>query len=145
MKLNPDTFFTKSAFALFGLSDRKGGVSLQIYRLLAGQGYKVLPINPNRSEVTGVKCYSSLNKLPEQVEAAIVVTNPQISKNIAQECKQAGISEIWFQYNTMDDELKDWCDQNEINWIQSCVLLHHNGAGFPHNAHRFLYKLFVRH
>ena len=145
MKLKPDTFFLHKSFALFGLSERKGSISLQIYRLLVDHGYKVLPINPNREKVAEIDCYPSLKNLPDKVEGAIIVTNPKISKPVAQQCKDHGLTDLWFQYDTMDDELKQWCDSSNLNWIQSCVLLHHSGAGFPHSIHRFLYRLFVRH
>ena len=144
MKLDPGKFFLYKSFALFGLSERKGSISLQIYRLLVNHGFSITPINPNRSQAAGIECYPTLQESPVKVEAAIVVTNPGISKKVAQQCKDARIKEIWFQYETMDDELKQWCDDNEIDWIQSCVLLHHDGAGFPHNLHRFFYRLFVR-
>jgi len=144
MKIQPDKFFRHKSVALFGLSERKGSISLQIYNLLTKHGHTVLPINPNRAQVANVTCYPSLQELPDKVDAAIVVTNPSISKGVAQQCKDQGVTELWFQYDTMDDDLKKWCDHNNLNWIQSCVLLHHNGVGFPHNVHRFFYRLFVR-
>ena len=144
MKIQPDKFFLHKSFALFGLSERKGSISLQIYNLLTKHGYDVKPINPNRTKVKGIKCYPSLKDLDAKVEAAIVVTNPTISMQVVQQCKEEGLAEIWFQYDTMDKELEELCDENYIDWIQSCVLLHQSGSGFPHNLHRFFYRLFAR-
>lgn len=44
MKIQPDKFFLHKSFALFGLSKKKGSISLQIFRLLVKHGYTVLPI-----------------------------------------------------------------------------------------------------
>ena len=144
MRQKATEFLQNTTLALFGLSDRKGSVSLQIYMLLVKNNFEIYGINPNRKEVEGIRCYSSLAELPEKVQGAIIVTNPAISKEVIQQCLENNVRNLWFQYETMNDEIRQWCTEKEVNWIQSCILLHSNDVGFPHNVHQFFYKIFVR-
>ncbi len=139
-----ESFFQNRTFALFGLSGRAKSVSLEIYDLLTEKGLEVFPVNPNSPKVGEIACYPNLRSIPVKPQAAIVVTRPAISKVIAQDCLNLGIRNLWFQLQTMDDSLKSWCDENRLNWINSCVLLHHPEARFPHSLHRFFYRLFTK-
>ncbi len=136
------SFFQSRTIALFGLSARPKSVSLEIYDLLTKKGFQVFPVNPNSSKIRDVECYPNLQSIPVKPEAAIIVTRPEISKAIAQNCLDLGVRNLWFQLQTMDDSLKSWCDEKGINWINSCVLLHHGETRFPHSVHRFFHNLF---
>ncbi len=137
-----EAFFHNRTFALFGLSARPKSISLDVYDLMTKKGYQVFPVNPNSTKVRDIECYANVGEIPVKPEAAIIVTKPEISKVIANDCFALGIKDLWFQLQTMDDSLKSWCEENDINWINSCVLLHHKEARFPHSLHRFFHRLF---
>jgi len=135
-------FWLKQHLALFGLSRDPKKISRQVYDLLVGKGYKIYPINPHVEQINSIKCYKSLNEIKQGLEGAIIVTNPKISLEVAKQCHHQGIHDFWFQLDTMDDDVKAYLNDKGINYICSCVLLHHKEAGFPHSWHRFFYRLF---
>jgi predicted CoA-binding protein len=134
----------KKNFALFGLSRNKKSISREIFELLVGKGYNIFPINPNADKIDSIFCYETLDDVDQKLDGAIFITNPKISADVVKQCQAKGINDLWFQYETMDDELKAYCKANSINFINSCVLLHHKEARFPHSVHRFFYQLLKR-
>ncbi len=145
MQLNINEFWLKKRFVLFGLSRKEKSISREVYELLTGKGYEVYPINPNSDEIHGIRCYRRLEDVPHPAEGAIIITNPAISHQVVRACEQAGIRDLWFQYNTMDDALKTYCDEKGLRWTNTCALLYHKEVGFPHSLHRFFHRLFGRH
>jgi uncharacterized protein len=135
-------FWQKKNIALFGLSRNSKSVSREIYDLLMKKGYHIYPINPNAKKIDSITIYQSLDDVPVQLQGAIIITNPQISKSVVKQCHSKGIYDLWFQYDTMDEEIKSYCKKNGMNFIYSCTLLHHNEVKFYHRWHQFFYRLF---
>ena len=142
MKEKIKSFWLKKNLALFGLSRNKKSISRQVYDLLIKKGYFIYPINPNANKIDSIVCYKTLNDVKQKLDGAIIITNPKISIAVVKLCQARGINDLWFQLDTIDNELKAYCNNNNINYINSCVLLHHKEAGFPHSLHRFFYRLF---
>jgi predicted CoA-binding protein len=134
----------KKNLALFGLSRKEKSVSRDVYKLLNDKGYHIYPVNPNAEKIDSISCHKSLDDIKTTLDGAIIITNPKISHTIVRQCQEKGITDLWFQYDTMDDALRSYCQENGINYIYSCVLLHHKESGFPHSWHRFFYRLFKR-
>jgi len=70
----------------------------------------VTPINPRASEVSvGSKTYptvSSPKSLPSPSETALsIITPPAVTLKVLQEAKEAGISAVWLQPGTFNDEV----------------------------------------
>jgi predicted CoA-binding protein len=135
-------FWMKKNLVLFGLSRDPKQISREVYDLLVKKGYKIFPINPKVDQIDSITCYKSLDEVKPDLEGAIVITNPKISLEVAKQCHQRGINDLWFQLETMDDDVKAFLINNGMNYIYSCALLHHKEAGFPHSLHRFFYRLF---
>ena len=60
---------------------------------LTSQGYKgaVYPVNPNKSQIHGLKAYSTVDKLPETVDLAVIATPAKTVPSIMEQCGKAGI------------------------------------------------------
>lgn len=58
---------TARTIAVVGMSDKSWRASYHIGGYLAGNGYRVIPVNPALSEVLGMKCYPNL----EAAQAAV--------------------------------------------------------------------------
>ena len=144
MREDVQKFWMKKNLALFGLSRKEKSISKEIYQLLTSKGYNIFPINPNTDQIDSITCYRSLDDVKRNLDGAIIITNPKISAQVVKQCLAKGVTDLWFQYDTMDDELRAYCAENDINYINSCVLVHHKEAGFPHSWHRFFYRLFVK-
>ena len=78
-ELDLDRFFHPRTIAVIGASDTPGSASALNYGLVRGwqkqrtDGATVYPVNPNRDEVGGEKCYRSVLDVPEDVDVAVVL------------------------------------------------------------------------
>lgn len=116
-------FWRKRHLALFGFSRNPARVSRQVYDLLISNGYNIYPINPNASEIDSIKCYRSLDEIQQELEGAIIITNPEISLEVVKQCHQRGIKEFWFQLNTMDDAVREYLNRNGLGYFYNCILM----------------------
>jgi acyl-CoA synthetase (NDP forming) len=78
-ELDLDRFFHPKTIAVIGASDSPGSASALNYRLVRDwqqqrpDGAVVYPVNPNRDEVDGERCYGSVLDISEDVDVAIVL------------------------------------------------------------------------
>jgi acyl-CoA synthetase (NDP forming) len=79
--------------AVFGASEDKAKFGGRILYYLRRHGYagRILPINPRREEIAGLRCYPSIAAAPGPVDIAILAVPPAaIAVSIAG-CAQAGV------------------------------------------------------
>jgi acetyltransferase len=90
------SFFSPASVALIGATDREASVGCTVLRNLLEAGYKgrVLPVNPRRNEIFGLRCYPSVGSIPEAVELAVIVTPAPTVPGIVAECVKAGVKAI---------------------------------------------------
>src|SRR5919106_292650 len=69
-----DRLFTPRSVAVIGASDDVTRIGGRPIAYMRDQGYAgaILPVNPNRPQVQGLKAYASVSDLPETPDVAIV-------------------------------------------------------------------------
>ncbi|MFQ6067947.1 MAG: bifunctional acetate--CoA ligase family protein/GNAT family N-acetyltransferase [Candidatus Bathyarchaeia archaeon] len=89
-----DKLFNPRRIAVIGASDREGSVGAKLLRNLIGVGYKgaVYPVNPFRPIIQGITAYPTIERIPRQVDLAIVATPAHTVPQIVEECGRAGVS-----------------------------------------------------
>lgn len=138
-----DFFRRYKTLAVLGLSRNPKSFSRQAWSFLRSKGYKLYPVNPNADTIDGVRCYPSVEELPE-VQAAIFFTPPQTTGQLLPQLKAKGIEHVWFQQGSADKAALQAAQRLGLEYVDSCVFLHHPESGFPHNVHRFIANLFGR-
>jgi 3-hydroxypropionyl-CoA synthetase (ADP-forming) len=84
-----ESFFDPASVAVIGASASPGKIGNVIVDSLVNYEFKgrIYPINPNREAIMGVKCYPSLDALPEAPELAVMVVDlsegPRLMKELA--------------------------------------------------------------
>jgi len=62
--------------AVAGVSRGPYSAANSVFRKLRNSGYEVFPVNPNASEVAGVKCYPDLASIPGDLDGLVIATHP---------------------------------------------------------------------
>ncbi len=88
---------TVKTIAVVGLSDDLGRPSYGVASYLQGQGYRIIPVNPNLREVLGEKAYASLRDIPEPVDVVDIFRRPEHVPAIVEEAIAIGAKVIWMQ------------------------------------------------
>ena len=86
-------FIEPQSVAIVGATRQTGEYSMNILGHLLSYGYqgRLYPINPNASEIMGVKCYPGIKDLPEAPDLALIVTaRTQVPQNL-EDCAAMGI------------------------------------------------------
>ena len=94
-------FLAQKRIAVAGVSRSSSEAANGIYRTLRDKGYEVFAVNPNAETVEDDPCYASMQAIPGGVDGAILVTNPEQTTQIVQDCVTAGVPRVWMHNNTL--------------------------------------------
>ena len=90
-----DKFLDSKVIAVIGFSRKKDIPANYIYEKFEKAGYHVYAINPNTSEIDGVKCYPDIKSAPNLPEAVLLASTPEVSEIVVDQCIEQGIKKIW--------------------------------------------------
>ncbi|MGB7181582.1 MAG: acetate--CoA ligase family protein [Burkholderiaceae bacterium] len=82
--------------AVIGASDTKSRIGGRPIHFMHENGYrgKIYPVNPNRSEVQGLKAYPTITEVPEPVDCAVIAVPASIGVETIERCAQAGVKSV---------------------------------------------------
>lgn len=91
-----ETFFTPQSVAVVGASATPGKVGNSVLDSIAKHDYKgkVYPINPKAEEILGLKCYPSLDAIPDQVDLVVVCVDLSVTPPVLESCAKKGIHNV---------------------------------------------------
>ena len=87
--------------AIVGLSSNVLRPSHFVGYYLQRHGYRVIPVNPNETEVLGEKAYPSLSAVPEHIDVVDVFRASQFVPAIAEEAVKVGAGALWLQFGVI--------------------------------------------
>lgn len=89
---------TKSrTIAVVGLSSKKYRPSYGVTEYMQSQGYRIIPVNPNETEILGEKAYPDLESVPEKVDIVDVFRRPEFVPEIVEAAIRKGARGVWMQ------------------------------------------------
>jgi len=132
-------FLRGKRIAVAGVS-RHGDVAANaVFKKLKNCGYDVFPINPNAETVEGVPCYPDLASVPAELDGVVIATHPNISASIVRQCKEQGITKVWFHRSfgdgSVSDEAANECERLGLDYILGgCPLMFCEPVDFVHKC-----------
>ncbi|MGE0557328.1 MAG: acetate--CoA ligase family protein [Burkholderiales bacterium] len=93
MRTDIQRFFNPQSIAIIGASQDLVTISGQPLKHLLSHGYKgkLYPVNPKYQEISGVKCWPSLEALPEAPELALILVNASRVPDMLTACGKKGV------------------------------------------------------
>ncbi len=76
--------------AVVGLSSDVFRPSFGVAQYMQKQGYRIIPVNPNETEVLGEKSYGSLDDIPEAVDIVNVFRRPEAVMEVTEAAIRKG-------------------------------------------------------
>lgn len=117
--------------AVVGMSADATKPSNRVPKYLMEQGYKVIPVNPTKDEIMGLKSYKSLLDVPDQIDIVDVFRRPEQALEVVKEAierkkQRKDIKVIWLQEGIVNDEAKRLAEENGIVFVQDkCMFREH--------------------
>lgn len=120
--------------AVVGLSPNPDRTSHKIARYLQEQGYRIIPVNPNVTELLGEKSYPSLLDVPASVEIDIVdiFRRPEFTAGVVRDAIErreytANNPVIWTQIGVSSPEAENLARGAGMTYVRNrCALVEHS-------------------
>lgn len=88
---------TTKTIAVVGMSTKSNRPSQDVPLYLKAHGYKIIPVNPNATEIAGMKAYPDLLSIPDKVDLVEVFTRPEQVPPVVEEAIKIGAKVVWMQ------------------------------------------------
>jgi len=89
--------------AVVGLSSDPWRPSHGVAAYMQRAGHRVIPVNPNETEVLGERAYASLFDLPEKIDLVNVFRRPEEAGKAVDQAIAIGAKAIWLQEGVIDE------------------------------------------
>ena len=112
--------------AVVGLSSDPSKASHRVAKYLQTKGYRIVPVNPNETEVLGERAYPSLLDIPERVDAVDVFRRPEHTPDIARQAVQIGAKVLWLQMDIVNDDARRIAEDGGLDVVMGvCMMAMH--------------------
>ena len=88
---------TSRTIAVVGLSSRRQRPSYGVAEYMQSVGYRIIPVNPEETEILGEKCYARLEDIPEHVDIVDVFRRSEFVPEIVESAIRIGARGVWMQ------------------------------------------------
>ena len=99
-----ELFRTARTIAVVGLSSSRGRASYGVAQYLQSVGYRIIPVNPNETEVLGEKAYATLEDIPEKVDIVNVFRRSEFVPDVTDAAIRIGARALWLQEGVVHEE-----------------------------------------
>ena len=104
MKSIPDLLRNSHVIAVVGLSSDETRPSHGVAAYMQRAGYRIIPVNPNETEVLGEKVYARLEDVPEKIDIVDVFRRAVFAKGVVESAIRIGARAVWMQEGVVDEE-----------------------------------------
>jgi len=109
--------------AVIGASADRGKFGNKALRAFAKQGYRVIPINPNETEVEGHKAFPSVLDVPGPIDMATVYVPAAAGVSVMDDLAKKGVAEVWLNPGADEDAVVARARELGLKTIIACSIL----------------------
>jgi len=112
--------------AVVGLSSRKFRPSYGVSQYMQAAGYRIIPVNPENTEVLGEKSYAALEEIPEKVDIVDIFRRSEFVPGIVESAIRIGAKSIWMQEGVIHSEAAEKARRAGLLVVMDlCILKEH--------------------
>jgi predicted CoA-binding protein len=126
MGVEQDVLRTYRTIAVVGLNSDSDRPSHRVSAYMRNQGYRIIPVNPDETEVFGEKAYPDLESVPEPVDFVDVFRRSQFCAEVARQAVARGAKVLWLQSGIRSPEARAIAEGAGLTYIEDrCVMVEH--------------------
>ena len=115
--------------AVVGLSSQTWRPSYGVSQYMQSVGYRIIPVNPNETEVLGEKAYPTLDDVPEPFEIVDIFRRPEYVPDIVEAAIRRHARVIWMQQGVVNEEAAERARDAGLEVVMDrCILQDHVGT-----------------
>jgi predicted CoA-binding protein len=112
--------------AVVGLSPRPERDSHRVAKYLQGQGYRIIPVNPNAEEVLGERSYPDLASVPEPIDIVDIFRRSEAVPGIVKEAIKVGAKTVWMQQGVIHEAAAARAREVGLQVVMDrCIMIEH--------------------
>ena len=112
--------------AVVGLSSNPIRPSYGVARYMQQHGYRIIPVNPNETEVLGAKAYANLRDVPGPLELVDIFRRSEDAGAIVDEAISLRAKAVWLQEGVIDEAAAQRAlDAGLLVVMDRCILKEH--------------------
>jgi predicted CoA-binding protein len=112
--------------AVVGLSSNPMRPSYAVTEYMQEAGYRIVPVNPNETEVLGEKSWARLEDVPEKIEIVDIFRRPEEVAAAVESAIRVGAKVIWMQLGVEDDAAAERARAAGLVVVEDgCILVEH--------------------
>ena len=89
--------------AVVGLSGKRLRTSYGVSEYMRSAGYRIIPVNPNETEVFGEKSWPDLDAVPEHVDVVNIFRRSEFAGPVVDAAIRVGARGVWMQEGVLDE------------------------------------------
>ena len=122
----PELLRNSRTIAVVGLSSRRMRPSYGVSQYMQRAGYRIIPVNPQETEVLGEKSYARLEDIPEHVDIVDVFRRSEYVPDIVESAIRIGADAVWLQEGVIHEEAAGRARNAGLFVVQDrCILKDH--------------------
>jgi len=122
----PDLLKNTRTIAVVGLSNSPMRPSNGVSEYMKRAGFRIIPVNPNETEVLGEKCYARLEDVPEKVDMVNVFRRPEHVPEIVESAIRIGAKSLWLQEGVVHERAAHRAREAGLEVVMDrCILKEH--------------------
>jgi predicted CoA-binding protein len=112
--------------AVVGLSGTRWRPSYGVSEYMQAMGYRIIPVNPNESEVLGEKAYATLDDVPVPVDIVDIFRQSQFVPEIVDAAIRIRAKCVWMQEGVVHEEAARKAREAGLDVVMDrCILKDH--------------------
>jgi uncharacterized protein len=120
-----DLLAANKTIAVVGLSSNPRRPSHDVAAYLKMSGYKIIPVNPNETEVLGEKAYARLEEIPDRVDVVEVFRRPEDVPPVVESAIGIGAKVLWLQQGITSPASEKARAAGLVVVEDACMLIEH--------------------
>jgi uncharacterized protein len=130
MRRIPEILQSSRVIAVVGLSSKRYRPSYGVAEYMQRAGYRIIPVNPQETEVLGEKCYADLDSVPDAIDIVDIFRRAEYVPEIVESAIRKGAKAIWMQEDVVHDAAARRAEEAGLDVVMDrCILKEHRRLG----------------
>lgn len=126
MKAVSEILLSARTIAVVGVSSKRFRPSYGVTEYLQRAGYRIIPVNPQESQVLGEKSFPDLDAVPGQIDVVDIFRRSEFVPEIVEAAIRKGAKLIWMQEGVIHEQAARRAEAAGIAVIMDhCILKEH--------------------
>jgi predicted CoA-binding protein len=127
----PELLRDARVIAVVGLSSDEMRPSYGVAAYMKRAGYRIIPVNPNETEVLGEKAYARLEDVLEKIDIVDIFRRSMFVRGVVESAINVGAKAVWMQEGVVDEAAAEVAKAAGLDVVMDrCILKDHRSLKF---------------